>query len=119
VGTRVVVQHHGVDPGAAEGPDTALGRLDQGPADAVAAALRVHREAVQVAPPAVPAGDDRADDPVVLDGHDQRVRVPQVQRRQGGRGVRRAAGVLGRRRPERQHGPQLAGVGRPKHEITH
>jgi hypothetical protein len=65
-----------------------------------------------VAAPAVPPGDDRADDLVAVHRQDQRVGISQMQRRDGRGGVRRAVRILGRDAPEGQHGIDVMGLRR-------
>jgi hypothetical protein len=87
----------------AEGAEALLAGADEGGGEAVAAVGRVDREAVERPAPAVPAGDQRADDLALLGlDEEQRLGVAQQQ----------AADVLG------QFGRRGRGLGAPP-ELEH
>jgi hypothetical protein len=75
VSRLVLLQHHRVGTGPAEGPEPFLGLLQQGTADALTSAVWCDGQPVQVAPPSVPSGDDSADQTPVFLREDQRVWV--------------------------------------------
>ena len=92
--------------------EATLGFVDQGSGDAFAASARGDRQPVEVAAPAVPCGDDAADDHGVVDGHEAGLGVGVVEGAEGvevvgGRGL--GVGV----RPETEDLSEVVGFGRP------
>lgn len=80
----VAIEHHRVRAPPAEGDEPLLGGGRQGRADALPAVFGVDGEPVQVAAPAVEAGDDRADEPAVSAGEQEGVRVTGVEQLNSG-----------------------------------
>jgi hypothetical protein len=98
----VGVEHHGVGAGSPDRPEPVLGCLQQRRADSPASPRGADREPVEVAAPAVPAGDDRADQLSVVLSHDHRIRIAAEQGGHRLPRIGRPGGVLGRLAPQRQ-----------------
>ena len=107
----VAVEHHRIDAGCAESPEPVLCGPQQCEADAPAPLGGTDREPVQVAAPAVPARDDRADQLAVVLSQDHRIGVTAEQGRHRLGGIRRPGGVLGRLLPHLQKAADIGGRG--------
>ena len=72
-GMGFVAGDHGIEPTRAAGGETAFGLEDEGLTDAAAPAFWDDGEAIDAAAPAVPAGDDGADETAVFLADEQGV----------------------------------------------
>jgi hypothetical protein len=71
--------------------------------------IGMHGQAIEVKPPAVPSAHQGPDDPFVVAGEQQGLRVALDQAVEGDIAVRGAVRILGCHLPEREHGGNVGG----------
>src|SRR5437016_11376840 len=111
-GHRVIVAlgHDRREPHGSEGAQVALALAQQRRRDALAPALGENRETVEVPPPAIAHGDQRADRGLLAVGDQEPLRVAAQQLREPLTRVRHARRAAGRA-PQRQHGGDVPRAG--------